>query len=117
MAARRPVEIGDVFELDDCPTLGGGEARRRPVIVIDAEATDEPVMVVGVTTDLSDPTRVELPNTQDEPGAATGLSQRCGAIPRWLILVDWSKLRPENRIGSLPKVTLELLVRALEELR
>lgn len=108
---------GDVYWLDGCPPLDGEISERRPVVIIDdAEALQkgaDPVIVVGVTTsDCQDPDRVDLPNELEAPGTTSGLPRPCCALPRWTIQVDRSRLR--ERAGSLPKVTLEQLVSAVE---
>jgi mRNA-degrading endonuclease toxin of MazEF toxin-antitoxin module len=108
------IKVGEIYWVDDLPPLDGTEPSRRPAIVIDI-ISGEPLVVIGVTTDRSDPTRIDLPNLRDEPGCCTKLPERCCAIPRWVISIDPDRLRPENYIGYLPQVTLEALARAVDE--
>lgn len=109
------ISSGDVYWLDDCPPLDGGQPRRAPVIIIDAEDPVE-VFVLGVTTDRTDPDRIDLPNRRDEPEASSGLSEPCCTIPRWIICVQRSRFTTENYLGWLPRVTLDQIEQALERL-
>src|SRR5258708_3406426 len=99
------IKEGYIFWVNGFPPLDGSDPTRRPCIVIDF-VDDDPVVVVGVTTDLTDPERIDLPNLQDEPGASTGLPLRCCAIPRWIIQLERTRLFREEWIGCLPQVTL-----------
>ena len=109
---RRP-EPGDIYWIDDLPPLEGGAPTRRPVVVVE-QWEDEIVVAVGVTTELLAPDRIELPNRVTEPGTTTNLPRPCAVIPRWIVRISASRFMPESYCGYLPRVTLEQVLAAVE---
>ena len=115
VAAAKSIEVGQIYWVHDFPPLDGVEPSRRPAIVIDLVDGD-PIVVIGVTTERTDPDRIDLPNLRDEPGATTGLPDRCSAIPRWIINLDRNRIHMHEYAGYLPQVTLTMLSDAVDEI-
>jgi mRNA-degrading endonuclease toxin of MazEF toxin-antitoxin module len=115
MARGRALRHGDVVWVDNVHPLEGGWPTRRPVVVWAFDGQN--VILVGITTDRSDPSRVDLPATCDEPGTTSGLDRRCAALPHWIEVRPRRELRVEDRCGFLPEATLDHLEAAIEEVR
>lgn len=107
------IKAGEIFWVDALPPLDGQKPERHPAVVIEIIDSIE-VLVVGVSTDRSDPDRVDIPNCTDEPGAETTLDEKCCALPRWTVSIDPARLKKHEWCGTLPEITLARLDHAVE---
>jgi mRNA-degrading endonuclease toxin of MazEF toxin-antitoxin module len=115
----RPIRQGDIFWLDDCPSLHGDVAKRRPVVVVSPTAlveTRPDVLIVACTSSIlpSNTTAIELPSRERMPQTKTGLNRRTWAVPQWLLPVPGELL--VQHIGRLGGSTMRRLLQAVAEL-
>jgi hypothetical protein len=111
-----PYLAGHIYWVENLPPLDGTKPGRHPAILYDL-IDDLECLVIGITTTVCDEhidfDQVEMPNLLDDPGATTGLSERCVALPRWFVPVFRSQL--VDHAGWLPKVTMIQLFDAVME--
>lgn len=114
---RLKIRQGDIFWIDECPALDGGEEKRRPVVVVVPPVSrvgDMSVVVaVSSTVSPSDGTRIELPNRTEMPGTKSGLTRPCWVVPRWYLRVERGRLISANWCGYLTGAKLKEVVVAV----
>ncbi len=93
MPSGQHIRVGQVYWLDDCPSLDDDNIKQRPVVVIHVHSSGK-VLVVAVTTKPrpSEHDQVKLPNRRDNPRTTSGLADPCWAVPRWFFPIEPNRL-------------------------